>query len=936
MEGRKVSGEWFGKGAEDLGLSGMTKADEFLKLCENLHPKTGERLTQRMNGKRVTTDAEGKTHEAANRRVFYDFTLSPPKSVSIAALVSNDQRIIQAHDKAVRLAVGELQSYAATRVRKRGQTSYRITGNLVGALFRHDTSRALDPHLHSHCILFNATRDSVEDRWKALEPYEMLLAKKFAENVYYHEMVRSLTRFGYRVQNNPRGDFEIEGVSLELIDQFSKRHKEIDEKTRELLANEPDKASQNLQEIRANIAHKERTRKIKDVGLIKLQSLWNKQISLTEKFRLGRLDRNPLPASETLRLTAEEAVTWAEEHLFDRRSVVHEHELWRHALEYGRGQNISLVEIQAATRDRDYVRDKQFQGKVTTREVIKREWEIVCLAQDGIGRYAPLASNIVSTNALLDTEQRRAVEHILSSRDFITLFRGGAGTGKSFTLREVQAALRRNGNVVQVLAPQRQQVNDLEKDGLTGAETISAFLTRCSMPRRAVVLVDEAGQIGGEQMLHLLSLVKENGGRVILSGDTRQHGAVEATDALRAIEKYSGLQAAELTSIRRQNPDSAKTQPERQWLEQYKLAVSEAREGKLVQSFDRLNNQNAIVSCTLADQQQKLTEHFLEFIKAKHSTVVVSQSWSEIHRVNEQVRDGLKFQKLIGETDTVVATLERLDLTDAQKRDKRFYNPDSVLVFNRNVNGFQAGDSARLLGITDKHLLLEGNNTVRPVPFKHLDRITVCQPKELPLCAGERLQLKANGHSQDGRRLANGELVTVKGIRPDGRIALEDGRIITKNYRQFVRGYAVTSYAAQGKTVDYVLFSDSAVKAATNAQQWYVTISRGRKGIRIFTADKIQLRQNVTRSGDRVLALDIAKPKGSFAHTLANLWHRSVAYVLNAQHSQREQAKRQTEIIRQSEAVREFESVRQPQTARQPRIITRKPNQPKQSRGMRI
>src|SRR5207253_1123293 len=62
----------------------------------------------------------------------------------------------------------------------------------------------------------------------------------------------------------------------------------------------------------------------------------------------------------------------------------------------------------------------------------------------------------------------------------------------------------------------------------------------------------------------------------------------------------------------------------------------------------------------------------------------------------------------------------------------------------------------------------------------------------------------------------------------------------------------------QGKTVDYVLFSDSAIKPATNRQQWYVTISRGRKGIKIYTSDKAQLRENILRSGDRPLAMDIA------------------------------------------------------------------------------
>ena len=291
----------------------------------------------------------------------------------------------------------------------------------------------------------------------------------------------------------------------------------------------------------------------------------------------------------------------------------------------------------------------------------------------------------------------------MSSRNFVTLFRGGAGTGKSYALREVKAGLAKTRQVVHVLAPQRQQVADLEHDGFTGAETVSAFLAQRSMRRGAVVLVDEAGQIGGEQMLQLLDYIQINEGRVILSGDTHQHGAVEASDALQAIEKYAGLGYAELTNIRRQNPDSAKTQAERHWLEQYKLAVDEARRGKLGASFDRLDNHDAIVSCTLADQQQKLTEHFLELFKNQQSTVVVSQSWNEIHKVNEQVRLGLKAQKLIGETETTVTALERQDLTDAQKRDKRFYQPDSVLVFNRPTAGFKSGSTGKLRSITDKH-----------------------------------------------------------------------------------------------------------------------------------------------------------------------------------------------------------------------------------------
>ena len=83
-EGQRVSGEWVGVGAERLGLAGKVRADDFLRLCENQHPGTGEKLTQRQN----TTRTEGDKN-TANRRIFYDFTFSPPKSVSLVGFLGN-------------------------------------------------------------------------------------------------------------------------------------------------------------------------------------------------------------------------------------------------------------------------------------------------------------------------------------------------------------------------------------------------------------------------------------------------------------------------------------------------------------------------------------------------------------------------------------------------------------------------------------------------------------------------------------------------------------------------------------------------------------------------------------------------------------------------------------------------------------------------------
>lgn len=859
-EGEKIRGQWFGKGAEALGLNGEVGRDEFLALCENHHPATGNSLTQRRKSLRRELDENGDERNVANRRVFYDFTLSPPKSVSIAALAGGDQRIIEAHNHAVAVAMGELEQFAASRVRSAGQYSDRETSNVVAAIFRHDTSRALDPHLHSHCIVFNATHDAVESRWKALQNYEMLRAQKYVENVYYHELARALVRSGYQIENHRRGDFQIKGVARELCEKFSKRHSEIDEKTRELLANQPEKANGNVADIREHIAHNERSRKIKNVASAKLRRLWIEQMSDAERASLAKSVTGRGGQPSVRRTDAEAALNWAEQHLFDRRSVVHEHELWRHALEHARGSEVEIEALKSKTAKRDYVRGDDKPRKLTTRETLGREWDILQLVKEGIGRHEPFNATHVAADSL-DNEQRCAIERILKSEDFLTLFRGAAGTGKSYALREVHRGLRNAGHSVHIIAPQRQQVIDLEKAGFAGAQTVSEFLTRKPMQCGGVVIVDETGQLGAKQMQALLLYVKENGGRIICSGDTRQHGAVEASDALRAIEKYSGLKAAELTAIRRQDPARAKTSSERDFIEQYKQAVREAAAGLAADSFERLEKQGAVVECGIGEQQEQLASHYLELARKNETTVVVAQTWSEIHRVNEAVRAALKRESLIGADEQKVAALETVDLTDAQKRDRRFYDAESVLVFNRDTNGFRKGQCGRLIAMGDKGLVIEGANKIREVSFAQLGRITVCREKEMELSPGDRLQLKANAKIKDGRGLANGELVTVAKVERDGRIFLRDGRTLEKDYRQFVRGYAVTSYASQGKTVDYVLFSDAAVKAATSHQQWYVTISRGRKGVRIFTTDKEQLRENIARSGDRELALDLTKPR---------------------------------------------------------------------------
>jgi len=850
-ENERVCGEWAGEGAIMLGLGGVVTRDQFLALCDNLHPKTGEQLTKRRNTIRRAEDGE-----AANRRVFYDFTFSPPKSVSVAALVGGDKRIVTAHTEAVKVALAELERFAATRVRGAKRNADRRTGNIVAALFEHETSRALDPHLHTHCIVFNATHDPGERRWKALQNYEMLGAQKFVENVYYHELSRALRTFGFTIANSARGDFELAEIPRDVCERFSKRHREIDEKTRQFLASHPDKRPGNKNAIREHIAHKERARKGETVGSSLLRKLWEEQVTL-EELAAMRACRVARPAIEQGG-SAESALSWAEAHLFERRSVVREHELWRHALEVVRGSSVGLGDIKQLSAFRDYLRGDN--DRVAHREMLAREWEIVRAAADGIGVHPPLARGAAELHSQLAPDQQIALRSIVSSRNFITLFRGGAGTGKSFVLQRVQGTIDKNGRRSVVLAPQRQQVIDLTRDGLLEAQTVSECLQRGTLPDRAVVIVDEAGQIGGRQLLDLIRLVRGVDGRLILSGDTRQHGPVEASDALRAIERYAGLPAAQLEQVRRQEPKRARSIEERKRIEQYRAAVEAAAAGDLTRSVVALDRINAFVECGPAEQNDHIRDAYLDIADRGESVLVISQTRAEVRDVNNAIREQLRERGVLG-VESKVTSLEQLDLTVAQKLDARHYPPDCVLVFNRDVAGFKRGAQAKLIGITANRLAIELGGKVRQIPLTKIDHLNVCRATELTIAAGDKLQLKANSTTADGRKLANGEIVNVAAIKRDGTIRLQDGRVLPPQYRQFGRGYAVTSYGSQGKTVDHVLFADSAVRAASSAQQWYVTISRGRKSIRIFTPDKQELQRAIARSGERELALDLVRPK---------------------------------------------------------------------------
>ena len=845
-EGQKVKGEWFGQGAEKLGLKGAVGEKDFLALCEGKHPETGLRLGQRMNTVRRSGD-----ELTANRRIFFDFTIAPPKSVSVVGLLQDD-RILELHNRAVRQAMLELEKFAESRIRKSGQKGERATGNLLGAAFRHDTSRELDPHLHTHCVVLNATFDPVEGRWKALEPASMYRAQRFATNLYRHELCRGLRALGYEIENHPRG-FEIKGVPQSVISLFSKRHQQIDEETRTRLANGV--KVKNVKDLRERVAHGNRRRKLKDSTADRLRPAWRKEMRAADLAALKTLQSiRPRPAEKA---DVANVIAWADAHLFERRSVVNDHELMAAALERGRGQDFDLTALRRAIDQRGYIREDGT-SKLTSREALGWELEVVVAAHDGRNQHPALVPAYKASNAL-SPEQVAAVAKILGSRDFITLFRGGAGTGKSFALKEVKRGLVAAKRPAVVLAPQRQQVQDMQADGVK-AETVASFLQAKQLSRGAVVVVDEAGQVGGRDLAQLIRTVQAHGGRLILSGDTRQHGPVAASDALRAIEKHAGLRPAEIQAIRRQDPQRAASEKQREFIRSYRAAVAAAAKGKIVESFNRLDEMGCIRELASNAGREALAAEYLAAIDRKERALVVAQTREEVRGVNEVVRARLQAAGKIRE-GTTLTTCQPLDLSEAQKRDARFYQAGQLACFLRSYGRYAKGDLCTIAGANERGVVIEKNGRLSTLSFRYTDRIVVGAAAKMEIAPGDRLQLKFNGKSMEGARLNNGELVTVRSVRKDGRVVVEgsDGarKTLAPSQRVFLRGYAVTSYGSQGKTVDKVIFSDSGTRAATSAEQWYVTISRGRTGVVIFTPDKAALRANIQTTADRELALDL-------------------------------------------------------------------------------
>jgi hypothetical protein len=302
-----------------------------------------------------------------------------------------------------------------------------------------------------------------------------------------------------------------------------------------------------------------------------------------------------------------------------------------------------------------------------------------------------------------------------------------------------------------------------------------------------------------------------------------------------------------LTTIRRQRPEAF-----RQIVE---LAAAKQTEKAFAKLLELGTVTEALADGPHANLYDKAAQTYLSAVHQGKSVLLVSPTWSEIEAVTEKVRKTLKAEGIVGQQDEAVAVFDSLSWTEAQKRNVSQYEPGQRLRFIHKTKHFDRGDTVEVVGTAENGLRLRrpDGTEMNFIPAKAATSFDVGESRELKVAAGDWLLLQAN----HGNEFVNGERVQVREIRP-GRIALTDGRVLPSKFNAFTYGYAVTSHSSQSKTMDEVLLVASSKSfAAVNREQFYVSISRGRERVHVFTDDAELLAQRVTDSRERKAAVEL-------------------------------------------------------------------------------
>jgi conjugative relaxase-like TrwC/TraI family protein len=879
-EGEKIVGEWVGKGAEYLGISGKeieSQSKEFLAIFSGKTP-TGEKLRQR------ASDIMG-----------YDFQCSAQKSVSIVAIIGGDNRLYGAHRSAVKEAYAELEKLACMQSRDNDGNKLRITtGVLCAARFEHDASRALDPQIHTHFAIANFTVGPNGKRY-GLETFEMLQAIRYAGKVYQSVLRRNVEALGYQTRDkiNQKGlieGFEIEGVSDEICELYSQRREEID---RAIEAFELKNGRQPTSEEIHVIAKETRTSKLYEISTPEVREKQRsratvEQLEQIERVKAAALTRGKIRHQE--RVDAGELVAFLRDHLTERKATFREHDLMAEVLNRGMGR-VTVEEVKTSIQNDpelmrlDHVENVMtvFTDRTNYRQE-KESVEFVNATRDTHeainASYVPFPDLIqdgekwvrVSANGKREdyTEQRVAMEGFFRSRDQVLALRGIAGAGKTTAIAEFHRGVIISGYKHVLVAPTTEQVRGLKRE-VKNADvfTVESFLLQVKMGsidlNHAVITCDEWGQLSNRSGHALLMIAKKYDVPIRFVGDVRQHGSVEAGDFARTLENHSNLRSVFVTKIHRQRD------------EQYRSAVRLLADGKMANGLEILEGKGWIHE-EKNSYLAKATEHYLELTESGKKLVnhrgepyviAVAPTHAEIGAFTIGVRAQLQtVGTLTGPVSERKAFVAQ-DSTIAQRRLSTSYRPGTAVTLVSEkvkirglsprevytVKDSPKKDFVTLIDQRGKEILINVKTHGKKLDLGDLDKIEVR--------VGDRIWFRANS-----KGVNNGTISTLVGTNVDGQLVMDNGFVVPNDYLRLAYGYATTSHSSQGRTGEYgIVFGSSFDQKAI-----YVSHSRARERTDTYIPSREAFLSRAERaSGERLGVIEAQKQAREVAIAMAKI-----------------------------------------------------------------
>lgn len=558
----EAPGQWLGDGASHLDLAGRVNADQLRAVLDGRHPATHVSLLSQRQPNRVPG---------------FDLTFSAPKGVSLLFALGDpplSSAIRAAHDEAVRQALAYLEREAG-EVRRGHEGQARLGGGgFVAATFRHRSSRAGDPQLHTHVLVANMTRGA-DGRHSALDGRQLYWQAKTAGCLYQAALRQQLAPLGLEWIIRDNGLSELAGVPTGVLRAFSRRRIEIETRMHELGTSTAAGAQTAALD----------TRKAKEYGVdaVSLVAGWHAradQLGFDARARGALLhQRTPPPQPEPADLARAAAAMLGENGLTHRTSAFTRKEAiqaWCRALPDG--ADVATVEAYA---DRLLAADgvlgldpvpvptalhgggaDRSARRYSTRELLAIEADL--LARADAARDAGLAA--VATHAQvhahaqrpqLSAEQEAMVDRLLTSGAGVDVVVGKAGTGKTTALAAARDGWEAVGIPVLGAAVAARAAIALTDGAGIPARTVAQLLRAArddpaaSLPGHGVLVVDEAGMLGTRDLARLLTLAEAQHTKLVLVGDHRQLPELTAGGAFRALART--LDTAHLRENRRQH-----------------------------------------------------------------------------------------------------------------------------------------------------------------------------------------------------------------------------------------------------------------------------------------------------------------------------------------------------------------------------------------------